>query len=159
MLKATDDDFLFQEWTEHTSKLNKPYYYLTHIKENIYHSNAPSSFVYDFIRIHGLKVVIMWDERQELYAGFTEFKAFLEKTTPPNLETIQKWKRVEHQIMLYCQEKQYYDIKPDYWEAYYIVKNTNPNIIIEDEDELDSLLRTYIKTPLKTDFPKPLNLL
>lgn len=149
---------LYEAWGEYTKERKAFSYYLVVVKDDIYHSNAPSSFIYDFARTKGLKIGILWDERQELYIGFTEFKIFLYHSFTPKQETLNKWTKIEEEIIIYVQEKTWWGETPDYQEAYNLVLNKSRNggysVLFIEVDEFDSLLRAYIETPLKTDYPE-----
>lgn len=153
-----DEKTLYEAWGEYTEKRKAFSYYLVLVNDETYHSNAPSSFIYDFARTKGLKVGILWDERQELYIGFTEFKIFLYHSFTPKQDTINKWIKIEEEIIMYVQEKNWWGETPDYQEAYNLVLNKTINsgnpILFKEVDEFDSLLRAYIETPLKTDYPE-----
>lgn len=152
-----DEKSLYEAWGRYTEKRHTFSYYLVFVKDEIFHSNAPSSFIYDFARSNGLKVGILWDERQQLYAGFTEFKIFLYHSFTPKPETLSKWIKIEEEIIIYVQEKNWWGETPEYMEAYNLIlkksKNGGYPVLFAEVNEYDSLLRAYIETPLKTDYP------
>lgn len=148
---------LFEAWSKYTDDRKAFTYYLTHTREDIFMSNAPSIFIYAFARENGLKIGILWDEREELYAGFTEFKIFLYHSFSPDKINLSKWNKIEEEILFYVQEKLWYNETPEYYEAYdkileKMVKSNNPILLVEVL-EYDSILRAYIKTSLKTNYP------
>lgn len=152
---------LLVAWEEYKTSLNRHEWYLTSHVDNandeLWLTNATSPYLYEFARLNGLKLGLMWDERDALAGDFVEFKIFLYHSVEPEPTIIEKWKTIEGEIAVYVMENDFHNITTEYPDAYNNVfsslKKRGLSVLVIEEDMFDSLIRKYVATPKKNKLP------